>query len=500
MGGFFQIVKTFASMLLSPFFTLIILAAYFVLLLCIARLALRRADSDGFYCGSRRTPWYVIAAGMVGSSVSGVSFISVTGMPAQHGFSYMQMALGFVVGYIAVSQVLLPLYYRLNLVSIYGYLRLRFGVPAYKTAAALFILSRLLLSAVRLLVVAEVLQRLLFERLGVPFYLNVLISVFFIFIYTHRGGIRVIIWTDLLQTFVMIAAAVLTLWCTADALGLSFSGVIRVVSSSPFSRVFFFDDVGSAHYFWKEFFAGAFTVLAMTGLDQDLMQKNLSYRTLQQAQRGMRWYGLAFLPVNLLFLTLGVLFLTLMQKHGIAMPVSSDGIYPMLIADGWLPAVAVVFFVLGITAATYSSADSALTALTTSFCLDILDFQREDVFLQSKRRLVHMALSVCLVVLALLFHAQRGGALIGVVYFISGYTYGPLLGLFLFGLLTRFVPSGVWIPFAAVLSPCLTYVVSWAAQWWFAYTFGFEILILNASLMFLLLLFLSALKRFFSTS
>ncbi|GHT67365.1 sodium/iodide co-transporter [Bacteroidia bacterium] len=473
-------------MYFSPYFVLTIIVAYFALLVVISWLTTRRLEVDSFYLGNRRNPWYVIAIGMIGSSISGITFISVPGMVGASQFSYLQMVAGFVVGYIVVAQVLLPLYYRLNLTSIYAYLGQRFGTGAYKTGASFFLISRLLGSAIRLLVVSVVLQTLVFDKLGIPFYINVIFTVLLIFVYTNKGGIKTIIWTDLLQTLVLLATLVLTIYGVASYLDLSWHGVVQTVWHSDLSRTLFLDNPADKRYFWKQFLAGAFTVITMTGLDQDLMQKNLSCKNLREAKRNMRCYGIVFLPVNLLFLSLGVLLLTFMNNNGITAPSHPDQIFPMIATSGYLPAVIGVFFVIGITAAAYSSADSALAALTTSFTIDILGLKNDDALLQTKRKIVHLGFSLLFIVLILLVRALDNGSLINTVYRVASYTYGPLLGLFSFGLFTKMQVRDRWVPLVALLAPVLSWLLNAISPHLFnGYQFGFELLIVNGLLTFI---------------
>ncbi|GHT15765.1 sodium/iodide co-transporter [Bacteroidia bacterium] len=464
----------------SPYLILLIIAAYFALLVGISWLTTRRLQPDSFYLGNRRNPWYIIAIGMIGSSISGVTFISVPGMVGAGQFAYVQMVLGFVVGYVVVSQVLLPLYYGLGLTSIYTYLERRFGKSAYKTGASFFLLSRLLGSTIRLLVVSVVLQTIVFDKLGIPFFVNVMITVALIFVYTNKGGIKTIIWTDLLQTVSLLATLALSIYSIANYMGLSWHGLWQTVRESDLSRVFFFDNPADKRYFWKQFLAGIFTTITMTGLDQDLMQKNLSCKNLREAQRNVHSYGLAFLPVNLLFLSLGVLLYAFMGQSGIALPANPDNIFPMIATGGYLPAIAGIFFIIGIISAAYSSADSALAALTTSFTIDILGLKNDDKKLTRKRKIVHLGFSLAFVALILLINAWGNQSLINTVYNVASYTYGPLLGLFAFGLFTKRQVKDRWIPLVALLSPLLSWVLKEASPHLLnGYQFGFELLIVN---------------------
>jgi Na+/proline symporter len=457
-----------------------IVAAYFAVLVLISWLTTRHVQADSFYLGNRKAAWYVIAFGMVGSSISGVTFISVPGMVGASQLSYIQMVLGFVVGYVVVAQVLLPLYYGLGLTSIYAYLHKRFGRFSYKTGASFFLLSRLLGSAIRLLVVAIVLQALVFDKLGIPFVVNVFFTIGLIFLYTHKGGIKTIIWTDTLQTFALLATLVLCMVGLSWQMGLSPEGVWTLVRESDLSRVFFFDNPDDTRYFFKQFLAGVFTTITMTGMDQDMMQKNLSCKNLRDAQRNMRTYGLAFLPVNLLFLVLGILFYAFIARNGLAMPAKPDEIFPYIATGGFLHPVVGVLFIIGVIAAAYSSADSAMAALTTSFTIDILGVKNDDPHLRRKRRWVHAGMSAMFLLLILVFKLFYSESIINTVYKVASYTYGPLLGLFAFGLFTKMQVRDRWAPLVAIASPILSFALSALSPMLFnGYRIGFELLIIN---------------------
>jgi SSS family transporter len=446
----------------------------------ISWLTTRRVRADSFYLGNRKTAWYVIAFGMVGSSISGVTFISVPGMVGASHFSYIQMVLGFVVGYVVVAQVLLPLYYGLGLTSIYAYLHKRFGRHSYKTGASFFLLSRLLGSAIRLLVVAIVLQALVFDKLGIPFGVNVFFTIGLIFLYTHKGGVKTIIWTDTLQTFALLSTLLLCMVGLSQAMGLSPKGVWALVRESDLSRTFFFDNPNDTRYFFKQFLAGVFTTITMTGMDQDMMQKNLSCKNLRDAQRNMRTYGLAFLPVNLLFLVLGLLFYAFIARNGLAMPGKPDEIFPYIATGGFLHPVVGVLFIVGVVAAAYSSADSAMAALTTSFTIDILGVKDDDPCLRRKRRWVHAGMSAVFLLLILVFKFFYSESIINTVYKVASYTYGPLLGLFAFGLFTKVQVRDRWVPLVAIASPILSFALSELSPALFSgYQIGFELLIIN---------------------
>lgn len=475
----------------TPYIILGVIGAYFAILVFISWLTTRHMRADSFYLGNRKTAWYVIAFGMVGSSISGVTLISVPGMVGASQLSYLQMVLGFVAGYVVVAQVLLPLYYGLGLTSIYAYLHRRFGRASYKTGASFFLLSRLLGSAIRLLVVAIVLQALVFDKLGVPFTVNVFFTIGLIFLYTHKGGVKTIIWTDTLQTFALLSTLILCLAGLSQKMGLSPEGVWALVRESDLSRTFFFDNPDDTRYFFKQFLAGVFTTITMTGMDQDMMQKNLSCKNLRDAQRNMRTYGLAFLPVNLLFLVLGVLFYTFIARNGLSMPDAPDEIFPYIATGGFLHPLVGVLFIVGVIAAAYSSADSAMAALTTSFTIDILEVKDDDPHLRRKRRWVHAGMSAVFLLLILVFKFFYSESIINTVYKVAGYTYGPLLGLFAFGLFTKVQVRDRWVPVVAVASPVLSFALSELSPVLFGgYRIGFELLIVNGLFTFVGLLLL----------
>jgi Na+/proline symporter len=482
----------------SPYFTLGIIGLYFAVLVLISWITTRRLRADSFYLGNRKTAWYVIAFGMIGSSISGVTFISVPGMVGASQFSYVQMVLGFVVGYVVVAQVLLPLYYSLGLTSIYAYLHKRFGWYSYKTGASFFLLSRLLGSAIRLLVVAIVLQALVFDKLGIPFVVNVFFTIGLIFLYTHKGGIKTIIWTDRLQTVALLTTLILCIVGLAQAMDLSPKGMWTLVQDSELSRVFFFDNPDDKRYFFKQFLAGVFTTITMTGMDQDMMQKNLSCKNLRDAQRNMRTYGLAFLPVNMLFLAIGVLFYAFIARNGLVMPDKPDEIFPYIATGGFLHPMVGVLFIVGVIAAAYSSADSAMAALTTSFTIDILGVKDDDPSLRRKRRWVHAGMSAVFLLLILMFKVFYSESIINTVYKVASYTYGPLLGLFAFGLFTKMRVRDRWVPLVAILSPVASFALSALSPVLLnGYEIGFELLIINGLLTFVGLLLLRQKKEGF---
>ncbi|HRD52468.1 MAG TPA: sodium:solute symporter, partial [Flavobacteriales bacterium] len=439
---------------------LIVIAAYFGLLYAISVITSRGAGNSAFFLGERKSPWYIIAFGMIGASLSGVTFISVPGLVGKDQWSYLQMVLGYLPGYAVIAFVLMPLYYRLGLTSIYGYLGQRFGRSSYLTGAWFFLLSRSLGSAARLYLVALVLQYLVFDALHMPFVLTVVLTIALIWLYTHKGGMRTIIWTDTLQTFFMLLAVGITVWLIGDRMGWTIWESIAQVKADPLSRIFFFDDPKPGTYFWKQFLGGMFIAISMTGLDQDMMQKNLSCRSIGDAQKNMVSFSLVLVAVNLVFLTLGALLFMYAERFGIALPEKADQIYPMLATQGWLPLIAGLLFVLGLIAAAYSSADSALTALTTSVCVDVLSIeQRPEAEREPLRKRVHIIMSAVMALLILGFWLLNDDSVIKTIFKVAGYTYGPLLGLFAFGMITRAAVRDALVPLVAVLSPLITFLL-----------------------------------------
>ncbi len=472
---------------MSPLFIAAIIVVYFAGLIFISYLTTRKLDSQSFYNGNKKSPWYIIAIGMIGTSISGVTFISVPGWVMTSQFSYLQMVLGYLLGYFVIANVLMPLYYRMNLTSIYAYLEERFGFWSYKTGASFFLISRIIGASFRLFLVSIVLQKLVFEPLGVPFWVTVTATIMLIWLYTFKGGIKTIIWTDLIQTVAMLSAVVLSLVLIKNALDLSFLDMISKVYHSEYSRMWFFDDPNSKNYFWKQFLGGAFTTIVMTGLDQDLMQKNLACKNVKDAKKNMYSYGFMFLPINLMFLSLGALLGMYAHAQGIQIPADTDQLFPMLATGGYFNVSLGIIFIIGIIAAAYASADSALAALTTSFMIDILNGNKlEGERLKRTRTRVHLLMSLALVLVIIIFDAVNNDAVISAVFTVAGYTYGPLLGLYAFGLFTPFAVKDKVVPYLAVLSPVICYILSTnSVEWFNGYKFGFELLILNGLIMFL---------------
>ena len=478
---------------MNSIWVILIIALYFLVLIVIGRLTSRNANNESFFLGNRQSPWYVVAFGMLGASLSGVTFISVPGYVGDTQFSYLQLVMGYLLGYFVVANVLLPLYYRLNLTSIYTYLDARFGFYSYKTGAVFFQISRLIGASFRLFLVATVLQITVFDNWNIPFVVTVLVTILLIWLYTNRGGIKTIIWTDTLQTAAMLTAVVLTIYFIAKQMDLSFGQMVQTVKESEYSRTWFFDDWNDKRHFLKQFFSGAFITIVMTGLDQDMMQKNLSCKNLNDAQKNMYWYGFAFLPVNLIFLSLGVLLFVFAQQQGIAIPEQTDELFPILATQGYLPVAVSILFILGIVAAAYSSADSALTSLTTSFTVDILNPKgKTEEEVKSIRRRVHIGISLLMAAVIMVFKAVNNESVISAIFTVAGYTYGPLLGLYAFGLFTRFKVRDKWVPLVAIISPIICFFLAkYSATLFNGYEFGFELLMVNGALTFLGLLLLS---------
>ncbi len=476
----------------------LIIVFYFVVLLIIAWITGRNADNAGFFVGNRKSPWYVVSFGMIGASLSGVTFISVPGWVGESHFSYMQMVLGYLVGYFVIANVLMPMYYRLNLTSIYTYLETRFGKFSYKTGASFFLLSRTIGASFRLFLVANVLQISIFEDVGVPFWFTVLVTVALIWLFTFRGGIKTIIWTDTIQTLAMLIALLFTIVLIGKSMGLNIGGLINAVSVSEYSRIFIFDDWKSPYHFVKQFLGGAFIAIVMTGLDQDLMQKNLSCRNIKDAQKNMYWLSFALVPVNLLFMSLGALLFIYAAFAGIPVPENTDNLYPLIATGGYLSVTVAFFFIIGLISTTYSSADSALTSLTTSFTIDILDAQkRGEDRLKRTRHMVHIGFTIVLGLFILFFRVINDQNVIKAIFTIAGYTYGPLLGLYAFGLFTKRQVRDKFVPVIAIISPLLCLLLNnFSREILWGYKFGFELLIVNGLITFIGLIILSiGLKR-----
>ena len=484
---------------MTPALVVSVILGYFLLLIIVSFFTSRNTDSRTFFTANRQSPWFLVAFGMIGASLSGVTFISIPGWVNATQFTYMAVVLGYLVGYFVIATVLLPLYYRLQLVSIYGYLEQRFGFWSYKTGAFFFILSRTIGSAFRLFLVAGVLQLALFDAWGVSFGVTVLLTIALIWLYTFRGGIKTIVFTDTLQTLFMLTAVGIVIHVIITDLDFSIAEATTAIVDSKYSRIFVWDWQPATNFF-KQFIAGAFIAIVMTGLDQDMMQKNLTCRSLGDSQKNMFWFSTSLVFVNLFFLALGALLYIYTDMKGIAIPERSDDLFPFL-AMNYFPIIAGIAFLLGIVAAAYSSADSALTALTTSVCVDFLGFKEittdPDEHRQKRiRRWVHLGVSLVLFGVIMLFKALNNDAVIKQVFTAAGFTYGPLLGLFAFGLFTRWEVKDKWVPLVCIMAPVISLFLNfYSEELLYGYRFGFEILIVNGLLTFLGLMILKSKKN-----
>jgi Na+/proline symporter len=465
---------------------IITIICYFAALLIIARITGRSGASNAaFFKGENKSPWYIVAFGMIGASISGVTFVSVPGMVRGMDMTYMQVVIGFFFGYLIVARVLLPLYYRLNLTSIYTYLGYRIGVRTYRTGSLFFLLSRMLGTAAKLYLVCLILYTYVFREMNVPFWAIAAGAVTLVWFYTQKSGIKTIVWTDTLQTLCLFVALIFIIISIAQRLDLNLQGVVQAITENEHSRIFVFDDWVSRQNFFKQFFSGIFIVIVMTGLDQDMMQKNLTCRNLKEAQKNMYCYGFSFIPLNLLFLGLGILLLVLAGKMQLELPQMNDDILPMFTTQGYLGQSVLVLFTIGIIAAAFSNSDSALASMTTSFCVDMLhtDKDPEDVA-RKKRRKVHLIMSVVLITFICFFRVVNNRSVIDAIYIIASYTYGPLLGMFCFGLFTRRTTKDKRVPYIAMASPLICFALNRLTSTYFQYTFGYELLMLNGALTF----------------
>jgi len=470
---------------MSPTFILLIILLYFAVLFGVSYVSGRKADNAGFFTGNRKSPWYVVAFATIGAAISGVTFVSVPGMVATGGFSYLQMVLGFAVGQLIIAFVLIPLFYRMNLVSIYEYLENRFGVTTYKLGAWFFFVSKMLGASIRLFIVCVVLQLLVFDPLGLPFVLNLFFTVGIVWLYTFRGGVKSLIWTDSLKTFSLIVTVGLCIFYIARNLD---GSLWSIMANTEMSKIFFFDDVNDKRFFFKQFLAGVFTVIALTGLDQDLMQKTLSCKNTRDSQKNMITSGILQVFVNLLFLMLGVLLYTYAANNQIVLPEKGDEVFPFLATQGYFPVIVSVLFVVGLISAAYAAAGSALTALTTSFMVDILGAtkKKSEKEVSSTRMKVHIAMAVVNAVGIYVINILNNTSVIDTVYKLASYTYGPLLGIFVFGIFIKKQVRDRYVPWVAIASPVLTLMFDLNSKVWFnGYEFSHERLILNALFTFL---------------
>jgi len=463
---------------------ILVILLYFGALIAISFITGKDDSNEAFFKAKKQSPWYIVAFGMIGASLSGVTFISVPGWVATSQFSYMQMVLGYLAGYAVISYVLLPLYYKLNLTSIYSYLEQRFGVRSYKTGAFYFLLSRVIGASFRLFLVAESLFIAVFEPMGLPFWVAVLVAVLLIWVYTYRSGIKTIIWTDTLQTASMLLAVIVTIWVIKDQFDWSMMELATNIKSSEYSQ-WFFTESSDKRFFVKQFLAGMFITISMTGLDQDMMQKNLTCKSLKDAQKNMLWFSVILVFANLLFLSLGVLLYQFADGAGLS-HLTGDQLYPTLALTGSLGPVAGILFIIGLVAAAYSSADSALTSLTTSFCVDFLGMEKQQKANDKQtRKYVHIGFSALLFVVIIIFKSINDNSVIAQLFTVAGYTYGPLLGMYAFGLFTKWQPRDVLVPVICILAPLTTFAIKYFAMAWYAYEIGFELLLINGMLTFI---------------
>jgi len=476
----------------SPNLIFISFISYTILLFLVSWITSKRANNKTFFIGNKQSPWFVVAYGMVGASLSGVTFISVPGWVGDTQFSYMVVVLGYLVGYFIIAQILLPLYYKLNLTSIYSYLESRFGFWSYKTGAFYFLVSRIIGASFRMFLVVNVLQLFVFDAWGIPFGVTIALFILLIWLYTFKGGIRTIVWTDTLQTTFMLLAVGISVYLISKGLNLNISSLISTVAESDYSKMIF-TEWQDKRFVIKQFFSGAFIAIVMTGLDQDMMQKNLSCRNLKDAKKNIITLSWILVPVNLLFLFLGASLFLYANQRGIQLPMLTDDIFPT-IAINHLGVLSGLVFIIGLIAAAYSSADSALTALTTSFSVDFLGIEKNSKVNEKQkikiRTFVHIGISLVVLLVIIVFRAINDQAVIAKLFTIAGYTYGPLLGLYAFGLFTKFSVKDNWVPLVAIISPVVCYILSIFSESLFnGYKFGFELLIVNGFLMFIGLYF-----------
>ncbi len=468
---------------MTPTIVILVITAYFALLLGVSYVASRGGDNSTFFTGNRRAPWPVVAFAMIGAAISGVTFISVPGMVAAKGYAYLQMVLGFIVGYIVIAFVLVPLFYRHNLISIYGYLERRFGRQSYKAGAWFFFLSKILGASVRFFVVCAVLQLLVFAPLGIAFEINVALTIALIWLYTAKGGVKTLIWTDTLKSFCLIMSVILCIWFVASDMGMGWGDMLASIGSHDTSRIWFFDDPKSGNYFWKQFVAGVFMAIATNGLDQDMMQRHLACRDSISSRKNMILSGVMQFFVIALFLILGTLLMIFIEHRGIEMPAKSDELFGMVAAHPSMPLTVGILFVLGLISAAYSAAGSALTSLTTSFTIDILDgaTSRDEKSLTMLRRRIHVGMSCLMGLIIIAFYRISEEDAISAVYTMASYTYGPLLGLFAYGMFSTRRVNDRLVPVICLCAPILSWTIQWCLMHVWQYETSFELLIINAA-------------------
>lgn len=468
---------------MTPAIVIVTILGYFALLVLIGWLASRGSDNSTFFSGKRQAPWWLVAFAMIGAPISGVTFISVPGMVVGKSYAYLQMVLGFVVGYLVIAYVLVPLFYKRNLISIYGYLEERFGRNTYHTGAWFFFVSKMLGAAVRFFVVCAVLQLLVFKPLGIPFEFNVIVTIALIWLYTVQGGVKAIIWTDTLKSFCLVMSVILCIYFVSQRLGFGAGDILPQIAAHHTSRIFFFDNPMGGSYFWKQFLAGAFIAIAMTGLDQDMMQRSLACKDPKQCSKNLIVSGLVQLGVIALFLMLGTLLVIFLERNGLDIPEKSDEIFGYVATHPAIPVVVGVLFVIGLISAAYSAAGSALTSLTTSFTIDVLGAHKrlDEARLTRVRRWVHVAMSVAMGAVIIVFYYISEEDAISAVYTLASYTYGPILGLFVYGMFCRRPVRDGWVPAVCVAAPCLSWLTQWALKAAWGYETSFELLLMNAA-------------------
>lgn len=481
---------------MKPEIILIVFLVYTIMLFFVSRITSKKATNSSYFVGNRKSPWLIVAYGMLGTSLSGVTFISVPGWVGQTQFTYMMVVFGYLLGYATITTVLLPLYYKLKLTSIYTYLEQRFGFFSYKTGSFYFLISRIIGASFRMYLIVNVLQIFIFDHFGIPFWLTVVLFMVLITLYTYKGGIKTIVWTDTLQTTFMLASLLITVYIVLTRMDLNLTDMYQLISEKGYNKIIDTNWRNNTFYL-KQFFSGMFITIVMTGLDQDMMQKNLSCKSLKDAQKNMTLLSFLFIPTNFIFMFLGASLLIYASQNGIALPAMSDNIFPEMAINHFGVFAGLVFFI-GLIAAAYSSADSAITALTTSVCVDFLGIKEknQDKKVVRTRYLVNFFVSLTIIFVIVLFREINNDAVISKLFTIAGYTYGPLLGLFSFGLITKRSIKDMWVPLIAILSPIISYLIDHYSQTLFnGYKFGFEILIVNGLLMFIGLLLISKKKQ-----
>ncbi len=476
---------------MNPGIVLIVIASYFTVLIIISRITSRKVDSETYFTGNRRSPWYVVAFGMIGASLSGITFISVPGEVGNSNFYYFQLVLGYLVGYFVIATVLLPMYYKLKLVSIYSYLETRFGRFSHKTGSLFFLISQSIGASLRLFVVSSVLHIAFFQNYNVPFIVTVATTILMIWAYTNRAGIKTIVWTDIFQTSMMLLSVGLSIYIISSGLDLSFTEMTKTVVNSDYATIFNWDWLFEKN-FYKQFITGIVVAIAMNGLDQNEMQKSLTCRNLKEAQKNIYLYSIILVMTNLIFLSLGVLLYIYIQKSGINWPVDATGKF--INTDKVFPELALnqfgyyagIVFMLGIAAAAFSSADSAMTSLTTAFYTDFMNNERKSEREKKKlRNKINIAVAFVLIAIIMIFKAVNNDSVINTVFTIASYTYGPLLGLFSFGLFTKYPVKDKFVPVVAILSPVMAYLINNISIQWFGFYFGYTILLLNGMITFI---------------